>query len=353
MDWGCLPDFDSPAIFCRLLDAEHGGYFQIAPTDGTIPGLQHYLPGSNVLQTRFASIAGEVLLTDFMPVETLSALPFQEMNDTTRTGGEDPSYCLVRIVECTRGELPITMTLKATPQYAAASSAAHLVSENTGAVISGGEQHLGLAIAGTHQFPSFALTVEQSIEAITPIVIAQATLHQGERLVFAAGVTRTAQAARTLAQYPPRQCDFEAALAHTLRCWQTWVTRCTYRGPYAALVQRSALVLKMMTYAPTGAIVAARPLLSLKSWGWYVTGITATPGYAMPPLRSMHSARLDIMRRLMRSLIGCVVSLTRAAMTSRSCTVSEVSATWASGSCHISAAIKLQEIEFSVHGGME
>src|SRR6516164_4057957 len=127
VDWGCLPDFDSPAIFCRLLDTERGGYFQIAPTDSTIPGLQSYLPESNVLQTRFTSIAGEVVLTDFMPVETLSALPLQEMQDTTRSGGEDERYSLVRIVECTHGELPVSMILKATPQYAAASITAHLV----------------------------------------------------------------------------------------------------------------------------------------------------------------------------------------------------------------------------------
>ena len=77
VDWGCLPDFDSPALFCRLLDAEQGGYFQIAPTDSTIPGSQRYLRGSNVLQTRFASTTGEIMLTDFMPVETLRALPYQ------------------------------------------------------------------------------------------------------------------------------------------------------------------------------------------------------------------------------------------------------------------------------------
>lgn len=51
VDWGCLPDFDSPAIFCRLLDAERGGFFQIAPSEGNIPGSQRYLRGSNVLQT--------------------------------------------------------------------------------------------------------------------------------------------------------------------------------------------------------------------------------------------------------------------------------------------------------------
>src|SRR5213078_934358 len=83
VDWACLPDFDSPAIFCRLLDAERGGYFQIAPTDTTIPGLQRYLRGSNVLQTKFSSIAGEVVLTDFMPVETLSAWLDQDVHSNT------------------------------------------------------------------------------------------------------------------------------------------------------------------------------------------------------------------------------------------------------------------------------
>ncbi len=85
VDWGCLPDFDSPAIFCRLLDAERGGYFQIAPTEGTIPGTQRYLRESNVLQTRFASISGEVVLTDFMPVETLSAWPDQDLENASLT----------------------------------------------------------------------------------------------------------------------------------------------------------------------------------------------------------------------------------------------------------------------------
>src|SRR5947209_19850666 len=77
VDWGCLPDFDSPAIFCRLLDAERGGYFQIAPTDGAIPGSQSYLEGSNILRTTFSSLIGEASVTDFMPVETLRAWPYK------------------------------------------------------------------------------------------------------------------------------------------------------------------------------------------------------------------------------------------------------------------------------------
>src|SRR5207248_9895270 len=115
VDWGCLPDFDSPAIFCRLLDAEHGGYFQIAPSDVAIPGTQRYLSGSNVLQTRFTSISGEITLTDFMPVETLSALPLQERNGITGACEEDARYNLIRIVECMRGELPVTIVCMGSP----------------------------------------------------------------------------------------------------------------------------------------------------------------------------------------------------------------------------------------------
>src|SRR5260370_8438841 len=83
IDWGCLPDFDSPATFCRLLDARRGGYFQIAPTEGTIPGSQRYLRGSNVLQTRFPSTSLDILLTDFMPGETLRPCPYQRLNINT------------------------------------------------------------------------------------------------------------------------------------------------------------------------------------------------------------------------------------------------------------------------------
>ncbi len=288
VDWGCLPDFDSPAIFCRLLDAESGGYFQIAPTDDTIPGQQRYLTGSNVLQTRFTSIAGELALTDFMPVKTLSARSQQEMHATAE---EDARHCLVRIVECTRGEMAVTMTLKATPHYAATASTVTFVSENTGAVISGGEQHLALSIVGSQQLPSFFITVEQGAEDMHPVVIAKATLHRGELLIFAVGMVRTAESARMLAEHTSQPCEFEGSLAHTLECWRAWSARNTYQGPYAAWVQRAPL-------SPRP------PRLSPKSWAGCATGITAIPGCAMPPSRSTRSAHLVTPRRCAPSRTG-------------------------------------------------
>jgi alpha,alpha-trehalase len=262
VDWGCLPDFDSPAIFCRLLDAERGGYFQIAPTDNAIPGSQRYLRGSNVLQTRFSSSAGEVVLTDFMPVETLSAWQFRELNNNTWTREDGSCHCLVRIVECIRGEMPVTMTLKVSPDYAAAPSEVSILSDDMGAVISGGQQHVGLGIVGAYRVPSFTMSVTPDPEGTHPVIVVQATLQEGERLLFAVGVGRNARAARRLAERELHERNFDWELAHTLHCWRTWLEGSNYRGPYAEWVQRSALVLKMMTYAPTGAIVAA-PTTSL------------------------------------------------------------------------------------------
>ena len=262
VDWGCLPDFDSPAIFCRLLDAQRGGYFQIAPVDQNIRGTQRYLRGSNVLQTRFATETGEVILTDFMPVETLSAWQFRELNNNTWTREDGSCHCLVRIVECVQGELPISMTLKVTPDYAEAPAEVSLVPNGLGAVISGGQQHVGLGVIGAYRLPSFTMYIQQEDGDASPSIVMQATLQEGERLLFAVGMGRNARAARRLAEEELHMRNFDWELAHTLHCWRTWLKGSVNGGPYAHWVERSALVLKMMTYAPTGAIVAA-PTTSL------------------------------------------------------------------------------------------
>ncbi len=262
VDWGCLPDFDSPAIFCRLLDAEHGGYFQIGPTDKSIPGTQRYLSGSNVLQTKFASTTGEIVLTDFMPVETLSAWPYRGMNNNTWTRDDGSCHSVVRGVECTYGELQVTMILKVSPNYAASPAEITLSPDNMGAVISGGNQHVGLGIVGAYRVSSFVMNVTQEEGEAHPSIVATMTLREGERILFAVGVGRNAQAARRLVEVELPLRNFDWELAHTLHCWRKWIASCTYKGPYVNLVQRSALTLKMMTFAPTGAIVAA-PTTSL------------------------------------------------------------------------------------------
>ena len=262
VDWGCLPDFDSPAIFCRLLDAERGGFFQIAPTEGNIPGSQRYLRGSNVLQTRFASISGEVVLTDFMPVETLSAWPYKAMSNNTWTRDDGSCHCMVRIVECMHGEMSVTMRLKVTPNYAGDASDVELVPDHLGALITSGQQHVALSIVGAGLLPSYSVQVVKEADDAHSTVVAQVTLREGERLLFAVGMGRTARSARRLVQEELPTRNFDAELAHTLHAWRKWIAGNSYNGPYSDWVERSALALKLMTYAPTGAIVAA-PTTSL------------------------------------------------------------------------------------------
>src|SRR6185437_9206026 len=206
-------------------------------------------------------VAGEVVLTDFMPVETLSAWQFREMNNNTWTREDGSCHCLVRIVECTHGELPVTVRLKVTPDYAGAESQVYLV-PGIGAVVNGGEQHVGLAIVGGSLLPTYIMTIEQDEDEPHATVVIQATLSEGERLLFAMGVGRSARAAHRLVESELQQRNFDAELALTLHSWRAWIKSCSYSGPYTELVERSALVLKMMTYAPTGAIVAA-PTTSL------------------------------------------------------------------------------------------
>lgn len=258
VDWGCLPDFDSPALFCRLLDSERGGYFQISPVDPSIPGVQSYIPESNVLQTRFSSLMGEIVLTDFMPVATLDPLAPRSSEQARRS----PTRCLVRRVVCSHGQLPVRMVLKVTPQYAMVPGEVVLVPAYTGAVICGGHQYASLCIGGTEQLSSFSLHLERDKSDGSPLIVAQGILAKGEELIFTLGVTDSVQDAHRFVESEAPASDFAATLAHTLDSWSRWLATCTYHGPYLEEVRRSALTLKMMTYLPTGALVAA-PTTSL------------------------------------------------------------------------------------------
>ncbi|GHO85840.1 trehalase-like domain-containing protein [Dictyobacter formicarum] len=236
VNWACLPDFDSPAILCRLLDAEHGGYFQIAPTDGPSRGSQCYLHRTNILQTRFVREEGVIALTDFMPVETLRGWS-RAANLASKHSSRS---CLVRMIECTYGSMSVTMRLKATPHYATVPAEVLLYPDNMGALISGGLQHVVLALADSYPVPSFTMEIVQDPEEWHPIVQAQFLLHEGESLTFALGVAHSIQAAYQLFWDELLKRDFNAELIHSLQCWCDRIVGCspdTYLGPYACRVK--------------------------------------------------------------------------------------------------------------------
>jgi GH15 family glucan-1,4-alpha-glucosidase len=243
IDWCCLPDFTSPAIFCRQ-DNPQGGYFQIRPAENPVAGTQRYLQGSNILQTIFTVNASKVVLTDFMPVMTLHATTEQEKPALFH-------QCLVRSVECVDGELMLNMQLKVTPYQATVPSEVQLLSATRGAVISGGEQYVGMAILGTERIAPFTLEILPQEEGeLNATLNANIMLREGERLQFVLGLGSNALSAQHLVEVELPERNFDWELAHTLHSWRKWIANNAapgiHYGPYQDWAQRSALMLKLL-----------------------------------------------------------------------------------------------------------
>ncbi len=237
LDWYCPGRFDGPAVFCRLLDTARGGYWRLAPVDHFSSTRQYQGP-TNVLQTSFVTASGRVRVTDFMPLEERAADP--------RGPDAATSSRVLRLVEGLAGTVELVHTFKPTFDYARATTTTAVVPER-GAVAEAAGDFLALACPGT----ALALAEDGAVQG-------RLQVQAGERHWFAlarAGDDAGARAALTVA-------DADAALAATLAYWERWAARCTYVGPYRAAVVRGALTLKLLTYEPSGALVAA-PTTSL------------------------------------------------------------------------------------------
>ncbi|MDQ3265337.1 MAG: glycoside hydrolase family 15 protein [Myxococcota bacterium] len=232
IDWLCWPRFDSPAILAALLDPQRGGRWQVRPA-AAARVTRKYLAETNVLETRFENAAGEVRLVDFMAV-------LSEEEKRTRLSAE---HELVRIVECVRGELPMELSLSARPDYARRA----VRPRRRGA--------LGVRIEDGPRL--YTLHSTEALEVEGSDVHARWVLREGERAVFV--LTYDADGPATLVAPEPYA---QEALERTVRWWRGWVGGCRYRGPHRDAVLRSVLTLKLLSYAPSGAIVAA-PTASL------------------------------------------------------------------------------------------
>jgi GH15 family glucan-1,4-alpha-glucosidase len=237
VDWFCPGRFDAPAVFCRLLDAGRGGYFRSAPA-GPFSVERHYRGPTNVLETTFSAQGGRVRATDLMPIH-------QRVSD--RQGYDvGTSHRLLRKLEGLEGEVELALEFKPTFDYARAQT--ELESRAGGGAIGhGGARYLTLAC------PELKV-VSDGCGGLT----GRLRLRAGEQRWIA--LTHADDPDRAEEALTPSGC--EEQLARTLRYWETWAKRCTYRGPYRDYVLRSALVLKLLTYEPTGAVVAA-PTTSL------------------------------------------------------------------------------------------
>ncbi len=224
IDWCCLPHFDSPSVFAGILDDQKGGFFRIvAPVDDRWRR-QMYLPETNVLLTRFLSQEGVGEVIDFMPI---------------RNGGSKPSCGqIIRIVHGVRGRMPFRMECLPAFDYARAPH----------------ETTVEGKIAGFQSGNSkLRLLSSQPLKQEGNAVVADFELDPNETATFVLQWATDAEPCT-----PNDVIGFgQDELQRTMKYWQAWAAKCKYQGRWREMVVRSALALKLLTYEPTGAIVAA------------------------------------------------------------------------------------------------
>ncbi|MFJ4201092.1 glycoside hydrolase family 15 protein [Streptomyces sviceus] len=227
IDWYCCPSFDAPSVFASILDTERGGRFELA---ATVPARtkQFYFPDTNVLITRFYTEDGVGEVQDFMPVD----------GDTVET----ERHRLIRRVVCVRGSIPFRTRVAPRFDYGAQPHTVRMVGD--------------VAVFESPKL-SLGLTATVPLETEGPDARADFKLSEGESAVFALD--------QVGGEVTPRRCahtEAEEQFTSTVAYWRHWLSASKYRGRWREMVHRSALTLKLLTYAPTGAIVAA-PTTSL------------------------------------------------------------------------------------------
>ncbi len=227
IDWLCFPHFDSPTIFGAILDDQKGGWFRIE-TDPSARQKQFYLPETNVLVTRFLAKDGVLEIIDYMPI-----FP-HDVEETHH-------HQLIRHIKVVRGTMSFHIECK--PAFDYARQDHKLVIENNIARFDSPDLDL-------------QLSATRDLETQEGAAIAEFILHEGEEETFVLERDGRDRSPEQLANL------HEELLHKTIKYWQGWLSYSSYQGRWRETVDRSALLLKLLTFQPTGAIVAA-PTTSL------------------------------------------------------------------------------------------
>jgi GH15 family glucan-1,4-alpha-glucosidase len=229
VDWLCLPRLDTPSIFGSILDPDKGGYFRLcAEGEGTVTR-QMYLPGTSILITRFMSESGVGEVLDFMPIAGATA--------TER-------HRLVRLVRVVRGEMRFIAEVR--PRFDYGREVPQVEVQDGGVVFRGSGLTLNLSVA-----PEAGIAKDVQIAQDDGGIVASATLTAGQ----VGGIILESDPAGPPQRIP--EAEIRRLFEATREYWRDWIAKSTYRGRWREIVARSAMTLKLLTYAPTGALVAA------------------------------------------------------------------------------------------------
>jgi len=227
LDFLCFPDFDSPTVFAALLDDERGGCFQIQPQLQEWRVRQLYLPDTNILLTRFLAEEGVAELTDYMPIASI---------------GEQPNE-IVRTVAVIRGQVDFKMKCQPRFQYAACE---HTLNIADGSAI---------FLPGNASISPLALYSTVAVRKESQDAVSAFTLRAGEKAAFVLGATPHRGE-------PPEMELLEQRFQETARFWKGWIAKSNYKGRWREMVNRSALLLKLLISRHHGSLIAA-PTFSL------------------------------------------------------------------------------------------
>ena len=229
IDWLCWPRFDSPAVLAALLDRRRGGLWRIAPlADSLRRSTREYLDGTNVLRTTFECDGGTLQLTDLMPVSSE-----QVKRETLQ-----PAHEIIRHVACTSGEVELEMEFSPRELYGL--RALRL------------RQRGSLGIQGESGRGVYWLRSQTPLNLADNMARAQVRLRAGQSLDFSFSYSEDAPAV-----LPPLGHWTGERIRDSVAWWRQWAARAEYDGPHRDAILRSALALKLLTYAPSGAIIAA------------------------------------------------------------------------------------------------
>ena len=230
IDWYCFPHFDSPSVFGAILDDTNGGRFHISLVAEDVRHRQFYWPSTNVLVTQFSHSDGIAELQDFMPVGLSPQL-------AAHRG-------LYRRVRCVRGSVRVSIACR--PAFDYGRQAHQIFIHPNGATFRSPDLTFNLcSVVPLREDPQGGVT-------------AQMVLEEEQSQIF---VLRDIQGGDGAPQAPSVR-EAEEVFQQTVHFWQTWLSRCTYQGRWRERVERSVLALKLLTFEPTGAIIAA-PTTSL------------------------------------------------------------------------------------------
>jgi GH15 family glucan-1,4-alpha-glucosidase len=231
IDWFCAPRFDSPSIFGAILDQERGGHLRMRPAVEAFSTKQLYFPDSAVLVTRFLTEAGVGEVVDFMPVTGTVAAR---------------QHKLVRMVRCVRGRMDFRAEIAPRFDYGRESHRVHVTED--GAVFEGS--------GGTAMTVCFVREPDDE-----RLGRAHVDDEQDVRLQFSlsAGQMRgmVLETGSAGPIRPVRVAEVWRLFDDTVDFWESWLGQSTYQGRWRETLQRSAITLKLMTYAPSGGLVAA------------------------------------------------------------------------------------------------